>query len=173
MEFKTVFEVKPRVKEVRTTVKIEKLGKVTKVFFPSEFKLTKGNKVVCVTDEHESPYLLKLVAGLPEKGAANYNVGDNSINSAPVAEKLLELFEIKEETSEFTYEIVETETHYGLKLTGVYLGKEGVAVSEESTEDSEEVKDEVEGVENQEAEESTESEDSTVESEEGSEFGEF
>lgn len=102
--FKNVFEVKPREKKVRTTLEVVKKDRVTKLLLPdNSLTLTKEDKVICVALEDGRTCLTKVKPEYPatlKKNAVLYNVGDNSINSAPIAKYLQDLFGFT--TEEFT-----------------------------------------------------------------------
>ena len=102
--FKNVFEVKPREKKVRTILEVVKKDRVTKLLLPdNSLTLTKDDKVICVTLEDGRTALTKVKPEYPasmKKNAVLYNVGDNSINSAPIASYLQDLFGFT--TEEFT-----------------------------------------------------------------------
>ena len=143
LKFISAFTPKTRgVKKVRETLKIEKQEKVTKIYFPTEFnKCVKGDKIVITTTEGmEDLYLVKLTEGITAINPSVYNVGDNSINSAPVSEIILNHFNVEGDNAEFSFELLETETIYALKITGI---KKEESV-EESTDDSEEIEEETE-----------------------------
>jgi hypothetical protein len=102
--FKNVFEVKPREKKIRTTLEVVKKDRVTKLLLPdNSLTLTKEDKVICVALEDGRVCLTKVKSEYPttlKKNSVLYNVGDNSINSAPIAKYLQDLFGFT--TEEFT-----------------------------------------------------------------------
>ncbi len=109
--FKSLFT--PKVKESKKIVlngeilvgKKDRNGKeiqVTKILLPEKsLKLDKDSKIVLTQLEDDRIVLVKLIPEI--KGskdaefAAQYNIGDNSINSSKFAEKLKDLFIIDEE----------------------------------------------------------------------------
>lgn len=102
--FKNVFEVKPREKKIRTTLEVVKKDRVTKILLPDNtLQLTKDDKVILVTLEDGRVGLTKVkpeYQASMKKNAVLYNIGDNSINSAPIAKYLQDLFGFT--TEEFT-----------------------------------------------------------------------
>jgi hypothetical protein len=73
---------------------------VTKILLPEEsLTLTKDDKIV-LTQIEDAIVLVKLLPEMNEgfsKNAAQYNIGDNSINSSTIAEKLKDIFIIDED----------------------------------------------------------------------------
>lgn len=94
--FKNVFEVKPREKKIRTTLEVVKKDRVTKILLPDNtLQLTKDDKVILVTLEDGRVGLTKVKPEYPtsmKKNAVLYNIGDNSINSQPIAKYIQDLF---------------------------------------------------------------------------------
>jgi len=113
MEFKSAFEVQPRAEKLpRTTIKVEKQDKITKLYFPDNYIQLKGSKVFLAEVDMNDKDLLVLTEwkeGYPNKHVSVYNLGDNSINSAPIANKLAELFDIEEESFELQCGVITVE----------------------------------------------------------------
>lgn len=122
MEFESLFAAKAvKVKVKRNTVSFEKKAKVTKILLPTDFTSTKG-KITPLVNENGEVCLVELKDGLSSVGAASYNVVSNSINSKPIADAILSMFNC-EEFVEFDYELI-TGEFYGIKITGIHSENE-------------------------------------------------
>lgn len=126
LEFRSPGNTTKPEREKKETITINKKAKVTTILFPDNYTQDKGSRSFFTEIKKEDGNLLYAFVqweeGMPDTNkVGKYNVGENSVNSAPIAKVMQELFDTEKEEFECSVEEMG-----GYKLLIVLKPKENV-----------------------------------------------